>query len=80
MLPLAIHRPALHEPTSPSRRRSRPRPRFEGLSSRTRTSRRTIWFMVPMHAENRKWTLHEPTRSAGGQPAVSPTASRLSVE
>src|SRR6185503_4814305 len=30
---------ALHEPSS--------RPRFEGLSSRTRTSRRTIWFMVP---------------------------------
>ena len=31
---------ALHEPTSRPRRRSRPR--FDGLSSRTRTSRRTI--------------------------------------
>src|ERR1041385_4019432 len=38
---------ALHEP--PFRPRPRSRPRSNGLVSRTRTSRRTIRFMVPMH-------------------------------
>src|SRR6185436_5857504 len=50
---------AFHEPVFRPRRRSRSRPRLGALSSRTRTSRRTIWFMVPMHAENRKGALQK---------------------
>jgi DNA polymerase III alpha subunit len=37
----------LHEPPFRPRRRSRPRPRSDGLVSRTRTSRRTIWGQEP---------------------------------
>ena len=36
--------------------------------------------MVPMHGKKAEEAFHEPTRSAGCQPAVSPTASRRSVE
>jgi hypothetical protein len=52
---------ALHEPHFRPRPRSRPHPRSGGLASRTRTSRRTIWFMGPMHSRKRKGTFHEPS-------------------
>src|SRR6266542_2767313 len=52
-----------HEPSF--RSRPPPRPRSDGLASRTRTTRntRTNWFMVPMHAKKRKGALR------GRQPA-----------
>src|SRR6266487_6172518 len=50
----------LHEPAFRPRRRSRPRPRSDRLVSRTRTSRRTIWFLVPMHGIKVVGAFHEP--------------------
>src|SRR6266566_134913 len=55
---------AFHEPPFRPPRRSRPRPRLGGLSSRTST--RTSRFMVPMHGRNAEGAFHEPpVRSPG---------------
>ena len=53
---------ALREPPFRPRRRSRPRHRLGGLSSRTRTSTRTSGFMVPMHGLKAEKAFHEPDR------------------
>src|SRR6266540_6545757 len=39
--------------------RPRPRPRSDNLASRTSTSTRTNWFMVPMHAWKREEAFHQ---------------------
>src|SRR5437667_4983103 len=55
---------AFHEPRSLARRPPRPRPRLGCLSSRMRTSRRTVWFTVLIHAEERKGS--SPRGTCGG--------------
>src|SRR5206468_2332302 len=57
MVPMHSHTPeeALHEPPF----RPRPRPRSHRLVSRTRTSRRTIRFKVPMHGTKDEEALNE---------------------
>jgi len=69
-----------HAPPDRPRRRSRPRCRLGGLSSRARTSRRMIWFMVIMGTQKHQRASHKPPCSAGCQPVVFGRGFALSAQ